>query len=100
MVSVCDSTVPVFPRQPFGRWTFFKATHIVSARHAPLSSIIVSPELQTMVNFSEYLTSLIDDSPIDDLPMISAIGLADLSVDIFTSWEVGGYIDDDQPASI
>jgi hypothetical protein len=68
-----------------------------------LSSIIVSPELQTlqtMVNFSEYLTSLIDDSPIDDLPMISAIGLADLSVDIFTPWEVGGYIDDDQPASI
>jgi hypothetical protein len=53
-----------------------------------------------MVNFSEYLTSLIDDSPIDDLPMISAIGLADLSVDIFTPWEVGGYIDDDQPASI
>ena len=56
-----------------------------------------------MADFSEYLVSPIDDSPIDDdLLTTPAIGSDDLSEDIFTSpimsdWTIGGYIDDDWP---
>jgi hypothetical protein len=56
-----------------------------------------------MSDFSEYLTSPIDDSPIDDdLLTTPAIGSADLGADIFTSpimsdWNVGAYNEDDQP---
>jgi len=58
-----------------------------------------SPELQMASDFSEYLTSPIDDSPIDDdLLTTPAIGSGDLGADIFTSpimddWSVGTYGD-------
>ncbi|KIM81096.1 hypothetical protein PILCRDRAFT_821924 [Piloderma croceum F 1598] len=92
MVSAHDSTAPVFP----------PAVTQEAAVQALMDVFQASPELPTMADFSEYLTSPIDDSPIDDdLLTTPAIGSGDLSVDIFTSpimndWNVGGYIDDDQ----
>ena len=70
-----------------------------AATLTPLSSLTASPELQMASDFSEYLTSPIDDSPIDDdLLTTPAIGSGDLGADIFTSpimddWSVGTYGD-------
>jgi Basic region leucine zipper len=115
MVSAHDSTAPVFPPAVTQEAAvqalmdvFQGDSHCpctaCAATLTPLSLIIASPELQTMADFSEYLTSPFDDSPIDDdLLTTPAIGSGDLSgVNIFTSpimddWTVGGYIDDDQP---
>lgn len=93
MGSAHDSTALVFP----------PAVTQEDAVQALMDVFQASPELQMMSDFSEYLTSPFDDSPIDDdLLTTPAIGSADLGADILTSpimgdWNHGAYNDDDQP---